>query len=179
MVNLLGDRCSFDDSININYAKGEDIYDPIMPKAVVFPNTNEEISKIFKLCNLHNVPIVPYGAGSSLEGNVLAIKGGITLSLEKMNKILELNSYDFDIRVQSGLKRLALNSFLKDKGMFFPIDPGFNATIGGMSSTSAGGTMSLMYGTMKTVVMGLTVILPSGEIIKTGSRAKKMLQVIT
>ena len=173
LVNLLGDRCSFYNSININYAKGEDIYDPIMPKAVVFPNTNEEISKIIKLCNLHNVPIVPYGAGSSLEGNVLAIKGGITLSLEKMNKILELNLYDYDIRVQSGLKRLALNSFLKDKGMFFPIDPGANATIGGMSSTSAGGTMSLMYGTMKSVVMGLTVILPSGEIIKTGTRAKK------
>ncbi len=173
LKDLFDTRCSLNKSLNSNYSKGEDIYDPVTPLAVLFPISNEEISQIVKICSEHNKPIVPYGAGSSLEGNVVANERGITISLEKMNKILEINSSDFDCRVQAGVTRKNLNEQLKDKGIFFPIDPGADASIGGMASTSASGTMAVKFGTMKSIVTGLTVVLSSGEIIKTGTRAKK------
>ena len=173
LVSFLGDKCSLSESSRFNYSKGEDVFDPILPDAVVFPETNEETSKIVQICNKHKTPIVPYGTGTSLEGSAVGIKDGITISLEKMNKILSVNSEDFDCRVQSYVTREQLNEHLKDKGVFFPIDPGANASLGGMASTSASGTMAVKYGTMKTVVSGLTVILASGEIIKTGTRVKK------
>ena len=131
------------------------------------------ISKIIKLCNDNNVPITPFGTGTSLEGHALGNKDGITISLENMNKILKINEEDFDCRVQAYVTRKQLNEELKDKGLFFPIDPGADASLGGMASTSASGTMAVRYGTMKTVVSGLTVILPNGEIIDTGVRTKK------
>ncbi len=173
LENLLGDKCSFVESVRMNYSKGEDVYDPVIPEAVVFPESNEDVSKIVKICNIHKTPIVPFGTATSLEGNVLAIKNGVSMSLENMNKILEVNEQDFDCRVQAYVTREQLNEHLKDKGVFFPIDPGANATLGGMTSTSASGTMAVKYGTMKTVVSGLTIVLASGEIIKTGTRAKK------
>jgi len=116
---------------------------------------------------------VPFGTGTSLEGNVVGNDKGITISLEKMDKILSVNAADFDCRVQANVTREKLNEYLREDGVFFPIDPGANAAIGGMASTSASGTMAVKYGTMKTVITGLTVVLPSGEIIKTGSRTKK------
>ncbi len=173
LENLLGDRCSFVESVRMNYSKGEDVYDPVIPEAVVFPESNDDVSNIVKICNIHKTPIVPFGTATSLEGNVLGIKNGISMSLENMNKILEVNEQDFDCRVQAYVTREQLNEHLKDKGVFFPIDPGANATLGGMTSTSASGTMAVKYGTMKTVVSGLTIVLASGEIIKTGTRAKK------
>ena len=173
LENLFGDKCSFSESVRQNYSKGEDVYDPVVPEAVIFPETNEEISSIVKLCNKYKTPIVPFGTGTSLEGSALGIKNGISISLEKMNRILETNVEDFDCRVESFVTREQLNENLKDKGVFFPIDPGANASIGGMTSTSASGTMAVKYGTMKTVVSGLTIILASGEIIKTGTRTKK------
>jgi len=173
LITLLGERASFTESTRLNYSRGEDVYDPILSQAVVFPETNEEISSIVKLCNNHKTPIVPFGTGTSLEGNVLGNKNGITISLERMNKILSVNTEDFDCRVQAYVTRKQLNEYLKDQGVFFPIDPGADASIGGMASTSASGTMAVKYGTMRTVVSGLTVILPSGKIIKTGTRAKK------
>ncbi len=173
LTSLLKDRFSLSQSTRANYARGEDTYDPILSQAVVFPETNEEVSGILKLCNDHKVPVVPFGTGTSLEGNVVGNDKGITISLEKMDKILSVNATDFDCRVQANVTREKLNEYLREDGVFFPIDPGANAAIGGMASTSASGTMAVKYGTMKTVITGLTVVLPSGEIIKTGSRTKK------
>ena len=166
-------RFSTSVSTRTNYARGEDTYDPVLSKAVVFPKTNEEVSKVLSLCNKHKIPVVPFGTGTSLEGNVVGNEKGITISLEKMNKILSVNAEDFDCRVQACVTKEQLNDYLREDGVFFPIDPGANAAIGGMASTSASGTMAVKYGTMKTVITGLTVVLPNGDIIKTGSRTKK------
>ena len=173
LKKLLNGRFSTSESSRANYARGEDTYDPILSQAVVFPETNEEVSKILKLCNDHKIPVVPFGTGTSLEGNVVGNENGITICLEKMNKILSVNVEDFDCRVQACVTREQLNEYLREDGVFFPIDPGANAALGGMASTSASGTMAVKYGTMKTVISGLTVVLPNGDIIKTGGRTKK------
>ena len=173
LTSLLKERFSVSQSTRANYARGEDTYDPILSQAVVFPETNEEVSGILKLCNDHKVPVVPFGTGTSLEGNVVGNDKGITISLEKMDKILSVNAADFDCRVQANVTREKLNEYLREDGVFFPIDPGANAAIGGMASTSASGTMAVKYGTMKSVITGLTVVMPNGEIIKTGTRTKK------
>ena len=173
LKKIFNSRFSTSESTRANYARGEDTYDPILSKAVVFPETNEEVSKILSLCNQHKIPVVPFGTGTSLEGNVVGNEKGITISLEKMNKILNVNAEDFDCRVQACVTKEQLNEYLREDGVFFPIDPGANAAIGGMASTSASGTMAVKYGTMKTVISGLTVVLPNGDIIKTGSRTKK------
>ena len=173
LMDLLQDRFTTSESVLINFAKGEDAYDPVKSEAVVFPNSNEELSEVLKLCNEHKTPVVPYGTGTSLEGHAVGNPNGITISLEKFDKILSVNVEDFDCRVQANVTREQLNEYLKDKGVFFPIDPGANAALGGMASCSASGTMAVKYGTMRTVVMGLTVILANGDIVKTGTRAKK------
>jgi D-lactate dehydrogenase (cytochrome) len=170
---IFNGRFSTSESTRSNYARGEDTYDPVLSKAVVFPESNEEVSKILSLCNEHKIPVVPFGTGTSLEGNVVGNDKGITISLEKMNKILSVNAEDFDCRVQACVTKEQLNEYLREDGVFFPIDPGANAAIGGMASTSASGTMAVKYGTMKTVITGLTVVLPNGDIINTGSRTKK------
>tara|TARA_A100001011_G_scaffold294252_1_gene306319 strand:+ start:818 stop:2185 length:1368 start_codon:yes stop_codon:yes gene_type:complete len=173
LKKIFNGRFSTSVSTRANYARGEDTYDPILSKAVVFPETNEEVSQILTLCNKHKIPVVPFGTGTSLEGNVVGNDKGITISLEKMNKIISVNAEDFDCRVQACVTKEQLNEYLREDGVFFPIDPGANAAIGGMASTSASGTMAVKYGTMKTVITGLTVVLPNGDIIKTGSRTKK------
>ena len=173
LIDLLDDRFTTSESVLVNFSKGEDAYDPIKPQAVVFPHSNEELSKILQLCNAHGTPVVPYGTGTSLEGHAVGNADGITISLEKFDKILKVNAEDFDCRVQANVSREQLNENLKDKGVFFPIDPGANAALGGMAACSASGTMAVKYGTMRTVVMGLTVVLANGDIIKTGTRAKK------
>ena len=170
---IFNSRFSTSESTRANYARGEDTYDPVLSKAVVFPETNEEVSKILKLCNDHKIPVVPFGTGTSLEGNVVGNENGITVSLEKMNKVLSVNAQDFDCRVQACVTKEQLNEYLREDGVFFPIDPGANAALGGMASTSASGTMAVKYGTMKTVITGLTVVLPNGDIINTGGRTKK------
>ena len=173
LKKIFNGRYSTSVSTRTNYARGEDTYDPVLSKAVVFPETNEEVSKILRLCNEHKIPVVPFGTGTSLEGNVVGNEKGITICLEKMNKILSVNAQDFDCRVQACVTKEQLNEYLREDGVFFPIDPGANAAIGGMASTSASGTMAVKYGTMKTVISGLTVVLPNGDIINTGSRTKK------
>ncbi len=173
LKKIFNGRFSTSESTRANYARGEDTYDPVLSKAVVFPESNEEVSKILKLCNEYKTPVVPFGTGTSLEGNVVGNENGITISLEKMNKILSVNAEDFDCRVQACVTKEQLNEHLREDGVFFPIDPGANAAIGGMASTSASGTMAVKYGTMKTVITGLTVVLPNGDIINTGSRTKK------
>ena len=173
LKKIFNGRFSTSVSTRTNYARGEDTYDPVLSKAVVFPETNEEVSKILRLCNEHKIPVVPFGTGTSLEGNVVGNEKGITVCLEKMNKILSVNVEDFDCRVQACVTKEQLNEHLREDGVFFPIDPGANAALGGMASTSASGTMAVKYGTMKTVICGLTVILPNGDIINTGGRTKK------
>ena len=173
LSNILKERISFSEGTRANYARGEDTYEPVLSQAVVFPETNEEVSQILKLCNKHKVPIVPFGTGTSLEGHVVGNENGITISLEKMNKVLSVNAEDFDCRVQANVTRKQLNEYLREDGVFFPIDPGADAALGGMAATSASGTMAVKYGTMRTIISGLTVVLPNGEIIKTGARAKK------
>ncbi len=173
LKKIFNGRYSTSLSTRSNYARGEDTFDPVLSQAVVFPENNEEVSKILKICNEHKVPVVPFGTGTSLEGNVVGNENGITISLEKMNKILDVNVEDFDCRVQACVTKEQLNDYLREDGVFFPIDPGANAAIGGMASTSASGTMAVKYGTMKTVITGLTVVLPNGNVIKTGTRTKK------
>jgi D-lactate dehydrogenase (cytochrome) len=173
LKKIFNGRFSTSESTRANYARGEDTYDPVLSQAVVFPETNEEVSKILKLCNVHKVPVVPFGTGTSLEGNAVGNSNGITISLEKMNKVLSVNAEDFDCRVQANVTRKQLNEYLREEGVFFPIDPGADAALGGMASTSASGTMAVKYGTMRTVISGLTVVMPNGDIIKTGSRTKK------
>ena len=173
LKKIFNERFSTSESTRTNYARGEDTYDPVLSQAVVFPETNEEVSEVLKLCNEYKIPVVPFGTGTSLEGNVLGNENGITISLEKMNKILSVNAGDFDCRVQANVTRKQLNEYLREDGVFFPIDPGADAALGGMASTSASGTMAVKYGTMRTVISGLTVVLPNGDIVKTGSRTKK------
>ena len=173
LKDILGERISFSESVRNNYAKGEDAYDPVLPKAVLFPNDNDELSKILKICNKLKLPVTAYGTGTSLEGHVVGNNEGVTISLENFNKIISINEEDFDCRVQANVTREKLNETLKDKGVFFPIDPGANAALGGMAACSASGTMAVRYGTMRTAVLGLTIVMANGDIIKTGSRAKK------
>ena len=173
LKKIFNGRFSTSESTRANYARGEDTYDPVLSQAVVFPETNEEVSQILKLCNDNKVPVVPFGTGTSLEGNAVGNSNGITISLEKMNKVLTVNAEDFDCRVQANVTRKQLNEYLREDGVFFPIDPGADAALGGMASTSASGTMAVKYGTMRTVISGLTVVLPNGDIIKTGARTKK------
>ena len=173
LKQILNGRFSLSESTRANYARGEDSYEPVLSQAVAFPETNEEVSKILKLCNEHKVPVVPFGTGTSLEGHVVGNENGITISLEKMNKVLSVNGNDFDCRVQANVTRKQLNEYLREDGVFFPIDPGADAALGGMTATSASGTMAVKYGTMRTIVSGLTVVLANGDIIKTGTRAKK------
>ena len=139
----------------------------------MFPKNNEELSKILKICNEFKVPVTAYGTGTSLEGHVVGNDEGFTISMENFNKIISINEADFDCRVQANVSREELNETLKDKGVFFPIDPGANASLGGMAACSASGTMAVRYGTMKTTVLGLTVVMANGEIINTGTRSKK------
>ena len=143
LSNLLKDRFSVSESTRANYARGEDAYEAVLSQAVVFPETNEEVSKILQLCNKHKIPVVPFGTGTSLECNAVGNKNGVTISLEKMNKILSVNALDFDCRVQANVTRKQLNEYLRDDGVFFPIDPGADAALGGMASTSASGTMAV------------------------------------
>ena len=173
LKKIFNGRFSVSESTRANYARGEDTYDPVLSQAVVFPETNDEVSKILKLCNEHKVPVVPFGTGTSLEGHVVGNENGITISLEKMNKVLSVNAADFDCRVQANVTRKQLNEYLREDGVFFPIDPGADAALGGMAACSASGTMAVKYGTMRTVVSGLTVVLANGNIIKTGARTKK------
>jgi D-lactate dehydrogenase (cytochrome) len=145
----------------------------LAPDAVIYPLTTEEVSEIVKCCGQLRVPIIPYGVGSSLEQHVAAPKGGISIDFSRMTEILEVNTEDMDVRVQAGVTREQLNHFIRDTGLFFPIDPGANATLGGMSATRASGTNAVRYGTMKSNVIGLTVVTPQGQVIKTGGRARK------
>ena len=144
-----------------------------LPDAVAFVETTEEVSHILRLCDQYRVPVVPYGAGTSQEGHTVPVAGGLSLDLSRMDAILEVNPGDFSCRVQAGVCREQLNAHLRDMGLFFPVDPGANASLGGMCSTRASGTLAVGYGNMRHQVLGLTVVRADGGILTTGGRVVK------
>ena len=174
LEKIFGERLATSEAIRLQHSHDESWHVPeSIPDAVIFPESTDEVSTILNFANERKIPVIPFGAGTSLEGQVHALKGGITINSLHMNKIKEVNLEDMDCKVQPGVTREDLNSFLRDTGLFFPIDPGANASIGGMCSTGASGTNTVKYGTIRQQVMGLKVVMPDGEIIKTGSRARK------
>jgi D-lactate dehydrogenase (cytochrome) len=173
LASLLGDRYTRSEGVRAQYARGESFAQAYLPDAVAFPITTEEVREIVLACRSHRVPIVASGAATSLEGHIAAVRGGVALNLSRMNQIIEINEEDLDCRVEAGVTREELNSYLRDRGLFFPIDPGANATIGGMAATRASGTNAVRYGTMAANVIGLTIVQPDGEVIRIGNRARK------
>jgi D-lactate dehydrogenase (cytochrome) len=173
LSDLLGDRASRAPGMRSQHAGGEGIHAASPPDAVVFPVSTDEVAAVVKICVAAGVPIVPFGAGTSLEGHVAALRGGVAISLVRMDRVLEVNDEDLDCRIEAGVTREALNAHLRDRGLFFPLDPGANATLGGMAATRASGTNAVRYGTMREVTLGLTVVTADGEIIRTGGRARK------
>ncbi len=170
---LLGDRVSTVESVREQHGRGESWHPAQLPDVVCFAQSNEEVSQIVKLCAETSTPVIAYGTGTSLEGQVQAVNGGVCIDLSQMDAVLEVNNEDIDCRVQAGVTRRQLNQYLRDTGLFFPVDPGANTSIGGMSATRASGTNAVKYGTMRENVLGLTVVTANGEIIKTGTRARK------
>lgn len=168
-----GVRCSVNKDILDRHGRGESWHPSAAPDVVVFPHTTEEVSTIVRLCADSGTPIIPFGAGTSLEGQVLAVNGGVCIDLSQMNKIIAVHSEDMDCTIEPGVTRAELNAHLRDTGLFFPIDPGAECTIGGMVATRASGTNAVRYGTMRENVLGLTVVLADGSIIRTGGRSRK------
>jgi D-lactate dehydrogenase (cytochrome) len=173
LKSFLQARASTAQIVREHHSHGESYHAPALPDAVCLPHSTEEVSEILKISAKHNVPVIPFGAGSSLEGQVNAIQGGITIDMREMNKILDISPQDLNATIQAGVSRLQLNRALANTGLAFPIDPGADCTIGGMASTRASGTTAVRYGTMRENVLALTVVLADGRVIHTGTRAKK------
>jgi D-lactate dehydrogenase (cytochrome) len=168
-----GARFSMTEAIRLHHGRDESAFDPVLPDAVVFAHSTEEVAEIVKLCSRYEVPVIPYGTGSSLEGHLLAIRGGISLDVSEMNQVVAVNAEDLTATVQAGVTRKQLNVEIKDTGLFFPIDPGADASLGGMAATRASGTNAVRYGTMRENVVALTVVTAEGKIVKTARRARK------
>lgn len=168
-----GKRATDNPNILTGHGRDESFHAPAPPELVVYPTSCFEVSHIVALCAESKTPIIPFGVGTSLEGHVAALHGGVCIDLSEMNEILEINPNDLDVRVQAGVTRKQLNRALAPHGLFFPVDPGADATLGGMVATSASGTNAVRYGTMKENTLGLSVVLPDGELIRTGGRARK------
>ena len=173
LSDTYGERAIVSQAVREQHGHGEGMADSALPDVVVFPHSNEEVAAIVKLCHTARIPVIAFGVGTSLEGHVAALYGGVCVDLSQMNRVLEVNAEDLDCRVQAGVTREQVNAELRGTGLFFPIDPGANATIGGMASTRASGTNAVRYGTMRENVLGLTVVTPEGKIVRTGGRARK------
>lgn len=171
--NLLGERFTLNRAIREQHGQDESSYPCMAPDAVVWPESTEEASAIIQLCAQHSIPVIPFGAGSSVEGHVLALKGGITIDMSRMNKVLSIDTQDLCCHVQAGVTREQLNGELAGSGFFFSVDPGADASIGGMVATGASGTNTVRYGTMRDNLLSLTVVLANGEVIRTARRARK------
>ncbi|PYE17798.1 FAD-binding oxidoreductase [Paraburkholderia silvatlantica] len=171
--STFGERVSTSEAVRAHHGRDESPFDPQLPDAVVFAQSTGDIQTIVKLCARHGVPIIPYGNGSSLEGHLLAVQGGVSIDLSQMNRVLSINAEDLTVTVEPGISRKQLNEALRDTGLFFPIDPGADASIGGMTATRASGTNAVRYGTMRENVLGLSAVLADGRVVKTGTRARK------
>ena len=170
---LLGQRLNTSKSVCELHGQNETYFPKMLPNAVAFPHNTLEVSKVVKICEKYYCPIIPWGVGTSLEGHALALHGGITLNMSEMNNTLEVNTQDMLAVVQPGITREILNKELRSTGLFFSVDPGANATLGGMAATRASGTTSVLYGTMRENVLAMEIVLADGKIIRTGTRAKK------
>lgn len=168
-----GARCSTAQAVREQHGRDESIFDVPPPSAVVFAESTQDVADAVRLAAQHKVPVIPFGVGSSLEGHLLAVQGGISIDVSRMDKVLSVNAEDLTVTVQPGITRKAVNEAVKHEGLFFPIDPGADASIGGMAATRASGTNAVRYGTMRENVLALEVVTARGDVIRTGTRAKK------
>ena len=173
LQELFGNRIQVSKSACREYGTDESFHGSYPPDAVFSPNTTEEVAQAVRICAKHGFPVIPYGTGTSLEGHICALHGGLCLNMIEMNQVLQVNAEDLDVVIQPGVTRKQLNEYLKDTGLFFPIDPGADASLGGMTATRASGTNAVRYGTMRENVLSLTVVMADGRIIKTAKRARK------
>jgi len=173
LIRHFGPRFSQGESSCLHHGRDESVHEPMPPAAVVFAESTEEVALIMQRCAEHKVPVIPYGVGSSVEGHVLALHGGVSVDLSGMNQIIAIHAEDGDATVQAGVTRKQLNDALKGTGLFFPIDPGADATLGGMAATRASGTNAVRYGTMRDNVLATTTVLADGQVMRTGGRARK------
>lgn len=168
-----GARFSQGEALRAAHGRDESWHEAALPDAVVFPHSTEEVADVVRLCGEYNTPLIAFGAGTSLEGHLAAYEGGISLDMSGMSRVLQVNVEDLDVRVEAGITRKTLNEELRDTGLFFPVDPGANATLGGMAATRASGTNAVRYGTMRENVLSLKAVMANGEIVETGGRARK------
>ena len=173
LKKVVGDRVSTTRAVREHHGRGEDWFPVTPPDAVCFPESTEEVAAVVRICAAHKTPVIAYGTGTSLEGHVTAPFGGVCIDLSGMSQVVDVNRDDLDCRVEAGVTRKQLNEFLRDTGLFFPIDPGADASLGGMAATRASGTNAVRYGTMRENVLGLTAVMADGRIVKTGGRARK------
>lgn len=173
LTTRFGARFSLNEAIRLHHGKDESSHPPMPPDAVVFAESTADVAAILTCCNAYQTPVIAYGAGTSLEGHLLAAHGGICIDLTALNQVLQVHAEDMDVTVQCGVTRKQLNNWLTGTGLFFPIDPGADASLGGMAATRASGTNAVRYGTMRENVLGMTVVLADGRIMKTGGRARK------
>jgi D-lactate dehydrogenase (cytochrome) len=173
LKQLLGARASDATTVRDHHSHGESYHTPAPPDVVCFPETLEEVVEIVRIAARYRLPIVPFGAGTSLEGHVQALRGGVTIDVRDLNRIVRISVEDLDATVEAGVTRLQLNKALRNTGLMFPVDPGADATIGGMTATRASGTTAVRYGTMRENVLAVTAVLADGRVVRTGTRARK------
>ena len=173
LAALLGERFTTSRAVREQHGSDESAYAPVPPDAVAFATSTDEVAQIVRICAEHRVPVIPFGVGSSIEGHLLAVRGGVSIDLSRMDQVLAIRTEDLTATVQAGVTREALNQALAGTGFFFSVDPGANASIGGMVATAASGTNTVRYGTMRDNVLSLTVVTAQGEVIRTARRARK------